>query len=126
MHIRTALAALPAALAASALLALPAQAADGIKIGFSAPLSGPVAAVGQDQYDGFMLAIDAHGGRLGGQPASVVREDDPLKPELGNQIARKLIDGDKVDGIVGRGTVKQVGTPLPEHGDAYASQCKPR
>jgi branched-chain amino acid transport system substrate-binding protein len=108
MDIRTALAAPLAALAASSLLALPAQAADGIKIGFSAPLSGPVAAVGQDQYDSFMLAIDARGGRLGGQPVSVLREDDQLKPELGNQIAQAI------------------GTPLPEHGDAYASQCKPR
>ncbi|MFM2057665.1 MAG: hypothetical protein RLY71_2050, partial [Pseudomonadota bacterium] len=37
-----------------------------IKIGFSGPLSGPVAAVGQDQYDGFMLGIESLGSKLGG------------------------------------------------------------
>lgn len=30
-----------------------------LKIGFTAPMSGPVAAVGQDQYDGFMLGIES-------------------------------------------------------------------
>ena len=63
-----------------------------IKIGFSAPLSGPVAVVGQDQYDGFMLALEQGGGKLGGQAVTVLKEDDQLKPEVGNQIARKFID----------------------------------
>lgn len=71
------------------------------KIGFVAPLSGPQALVGQDQLDGFLLALDQLGGKLGGQPAAVVREDDQLKPEVGQQAVRKLIDRDKVDAIVG-------------------------
>jgi len=70
-------------------------------IGFMAPLSGPVAVVGQDQVDGFMLALEQLGGKLGGQPATVLREDDQLKPEIGGQIVRKFIDKDKVDAIVG-------------------------
>ena len=74
-----------------------------VKIGFTGPLSGPVAAVGQDQYDGFMLGIESLGKKLGGEAVMVLREDDQLKPELGNQIARKLIDRDKVDAIVGLG-----------------------
>ncbi len=70
-------------------------------IGFMAPLSGPVAVVGQDQVDGFMLAIEQLGGKLGGQTATVLKEDDQLKPEIGSQIVRKFIDKDKVDAIVG-------------------------
>jgi branched-chain amino acid transport system substrate-binding protein len=70
-------------------------------IGLMAPLSGPQAAVGQDQADGFMLAIELLGGKLGGQTATVLKEDDQLKPETGNQIVRKFIDKDKVDAIVG-------------------------
>jgi len=66
-----------------------------------APLSGPQALVGQDQVDGFMLAVDQLGGKLGGTPANMVKEDDQLKPEIGQQIVRKLIDKDKVDAIVG-------------------------
>lgn len=70
-------------------------------IGFVAPLSGPQALVGQDQLDGFMLAVDQLGGKLGGQPANIIKEDDQLKPELGQQAVRKLIDRDRVDAIVG-------------------------
>jgi len=74
-----------------------------IKIGFSAPLSGPVAVVGQDQYDGFMLALEQGGGKLGGQSITVLKEDDQLKPEVGNQIVRKFIDKEHVNAIVGLG-----------------------
>lgn len=84
-----------------------------IKIGFAGPLSGPVAAVGQDQYDGFMLGIEALGKKLGGEAVTVLREDDQLKPELGNQIARKLIDRDKVDAIVGLGFSNVLMASLP-------------
>jgi branched-chain amino acid transport system substrate-binding protein len=70
-------------------------------IGLMAPLSGPQAIVGQDQADGFALALEMLGGRLGGQPATVIKEDDQLKPEVGQQIVRKFIDKDKVDAIVG-------------------------
>lgn len=96
----------------AAALSLSAAHAE-IKIGFTGPLSGPVAAVGQDQYDGFMLGIDALGKKLGGEPVSVLREDDQLKPELGNQIARKLIDRDKVDAIVGLGFSNVLMASLP-------------
>jgi len=84
-----------------------------IKIGFTAPLSGPVAAVGQDQYDGFMLGIEVLGKKLGGEAVTVLREDDQLKPELGNQIARKLIDREKVDAIVGLGFSNVLMASLP-------------
>ena len=84
-----------------------------IKIGFSAPLSGSVAAVGQDQYDGFMLGIDTLQGKLGGQKVLVLKEDDQLKPELGNQIARKFIDRDKVDVLVGLGFSNVLMASLP-------------
>lgn len=95
-----------------AVLSLSAAHAE-VKIGFTAPLSGPVAAVGQDQYDGFMLGIEALGKKLGGEEVTVVREDDQLKPELGNQIARKLIDRDKVDAIVGLGFSNVLMASLP-------------
>lgn len=84
-----------------------------IKIGFTGPLSGPVAAVGQDQYDGFLLGVELLGKKLGGEEVSVIREDDQLKPELGNQIARKLIDRDKVDAIVGLGFSNVLMASLP-------------
>ena len=74
-----------------------------VKIGLSGALSGPVASVGQDQVDGFMLAVEQLGNKLGGKPVTILKEDDQLKPEIGNQITRKFIEKDKVDAIVGLG-----------------------
>src|SRR3546814_18327861 len=59
-----------------------------VKIGFIGTLSGPGGALGQDQYDAFMLAIEQNDGKLGGVPVEVVREDDKLKPDIGVQIGR--------------------------------------
>lgn len=95
----------------AALISASAQAE--VKIGFSAPLSGPVAAVGQDQFDGFMLALESLGGKFGGESVTVLREDDQLKPELGNQIARKFVDRDKVDAVVGLGFSNVLMASLP-------------
>jgi branched-chain amino acid transport system substrate-binding protein len=89
------------ATALAATLATSAFVTHATTIGFMAPLSGPQALVGQDQIDGFMLAVEQLGGKLGGQAATILKEDDQLKPEVGQQIVRKLIDKDKVDAIVG-------------------------
>lgn len=72
-----------------------------IKIGFVAELSGPVGALGQDMYDGFMLVVERNGGKLGGVPVQVLREDSQLKPEVANQIVDKLIEKDHVPIIAG-------------------------
>ena len=87
--------------ALATMLACPIVVAQAADIGFIAPLSGPAALLGQDQLDGFMLGLEQLGGKLGGQPANVLKEDDQLKPEVGQQIVRKLVDRDKVDAIVG-------------------------
>ncbi|MFM9425281.1 branched-chain amino acid transport system substrate-binding protein [Variovorax sp. GrIS 2.14] len=87
--------------AAAAACAGACQLASAATIGLMAPLSGPIAIVGQDQVDGFMLAVEQLGGKLGGQPANILKEDDQLKPEIGGQIVRKFIDKDRVDAIVG-------------------------
>ena len=81
------------------LTALPALAQ--IKIGFIATFSGPGGALGQDLYDAFMLGIEHAGGKLGGQTVEVIKEDDQLKPEVGVQIAQKLIEKDKVQIVTG-------------------------
>ncbi|MGX7006105.1 ABC transporter substrate-binding protein [Caballeronia sp. KNU42] len=72
-----------------------------VKIGFMAPLSGPQAIVGQDQIDGFMLGLELLGAKLGGQPVTVLTEDDQVKADLGSQIVRKFIEKERVDAIVG-------------------------
>jgi branched-chain amino acid transport system substrate-binding protein len=91
-------------LCAAALLlcaAAQAQAPSPIKIGFMAELSGPQGVLGQDQYDGFMMVVERNGGKLGGVPVQVLREDSQLKPEVAVQIAQKLIEKEKVSIITG-------------------------
>ena len=83
------------------LLSLGAAAQQPIKIGFVAELSGPQGALGQDQYDAFMLVVDRNGGRLGGVPVQVLKEDSQLKPEVANQIVDKLIERENVPIITG-------------------------
>lgn len=72
-----------------------------VKIGFIGTLSGPGGALGQDQYDAFMLAIQQKGGKLGGVPVEVIREDDQLKPDVGVQAATKLLKSDNVAFVTG-------------------------
>ncbi len=84
------------ALAASAALA---QAP--LKIGFMGVFSGPQGALGQDQYDAFMMVVDRNGGKLGGVPVQIIKEDSQLKPDVAVQIVEKLIEKDKVPIITG-------------------------
>lgn len=93
----------PVMLAAAACIlnAAPAGAQTPVKIGFMADLSGPVAAQSQDMYDGFMLVVERNAGKLGGVPVEVIKEDSQLKPDVGNQLARKLVDKDGVSFITG-------------------------
>jgi branched-chain amino acid transport system substrate-binding protein len=90
---------LAAALALCALTG--AQAQEPIKIGFVATFSGSIGALGQDQYDGFMLAVEERGGKLGGAPVTILKEDDQYKPDIGTQLANKLIEREKVSIITG-------------------------
>src|SRR6478672_2328908 len=72
-----------------------------VKIGFVGELSGSQGALGQDMYDGFMLVVDQNGGKLGGIPVQVLREDSQLKTEVANQIVDRLIEKDRVSIITG-------------------------
>ncbi len=90
---------------AAALLAFAASAAFAqappIKIGFVAELSGPQGALGTDQYDAFMMVVDRNGGKLGGTPVEIFREDSQLKPDVATQIVAKLIEKENVSIITG-------------------------
>ncbi|TAM00637.1 MAG: ABC transporter substrate-binding protein [Pusillimonas sp.] len=72
-----------------------------LKIGFMGVFSGVQAALGQDSYDGFMLYLKNNGGKLGNRPIDVLKVDAQLKPVVGVQMAKRLIDKDGVPIIVG-------------------------
>lgn len=88
------------AAACAACFALPAGAED-LKVGMVLTLSGPPAALGQQARDGFELALQDLGGTLGGLPVELVVEDDELKPDVALTKAKKLIERDEVNFVVG-------------------------
>ncbi|MCG6883610.1 MAG: ABC transporter substrate-binding protein [Silicimonas sp.] len=75
--------------------------AEGLKIGVVVTLSGPPAALGQQIVDGFQLALEQKGGKLGGQAVELIVEDDELKPDVALLKATSLIERDEVDIVVG-------------------------
>jgi branched-chain amino acid transport system substrate-binding protein len=72
-----------------------------VKVGFLATLSGPSADVGRDQLDGFNLALEELGGKFGGVPVTVFKEDDQQKPEVALGALSKLLEKEKVDVVTG-------------------------
>ena len=89
------------ALLLGAVAALPAHAADKVKVGFSARCRGPAAALGVDIRDAFLLAVKLNGGKLGGLPAEVSVVDDQQKPEIAREAVERIIKRDKVDFMTG-------------------------
>src|ERR671935_2018821 len=83
-----------AALMCSALTSSAAFAADPIRIGHVAALSGASAQSGEAITRGLALAIDeinAKGGLLGGRQLELVQRDDESVPPKGLTAARELI-----------------------------------
>jgi branched-chain amino acid transport system substrate-binding protein len=79
----------------------PALAQDKIKIGVIVTLSGPAAGLGQQARDGFALAVNDLGGKMGGKDVEVTVVDDELKPDAAVTKAKGLLERDKVDFVVG-------------------------
>ena len=91
----------------AATLAFPsivrAQGGDTIKIGFPGPTTGPFGALAKDQQQGAIVAVDeinAKGGVLG-RKLEVLFRDDELKPAVGAQRTKELIENEKCEFIVG-------------------------
>ena len=83
---------------------LPAHAADPIKIGHVAALSGASAQSGEAITRGLAIAIDeinAKGGLLGGRKLELIQRDDESSPPKGIVAARELISKEKVSAIFG-------------------------
>jgi branched-chain amino acid transport system substrate-binding protein len=92
---------LTAALTVLALLALPAFAADRVKVGFVTTLTTPAGVIGKDMVDAVNLAMDHIGGKMGGLAVELIVEDDGFKPETGKQKTDKLVKQDQVHFVAG-------------------------
>ena len=77
---------------AAAALAMPAAAQTGkVKIGFVNTFSGPKRRIGNDEKDGFELALDHLGRKMAGLHVDVVYEDDQMRPDVGKQASEKAV-----------------------------------
>ncbi|WP_420392277.1 ABC transporter substrate-binding protein [Acuticoccus sp.] len=94
--------------AATAMLAFgaavgAAHAQDGepIKIGFMATLEGTYTILGEDGQRGFRLALMEANNEAGGRPIEVVTASTDASPDSAVRAARKLVEQDQVDFIIG-------------------------
>ena len=72
-----------------------------VKIGMITTLSGGGSGLGIAVRDGFKLAIDQEGGKLGGYPVELIMQDDARKPDKAKQIADRFMKRDKVHIMTG-------------------------
>ena len=94
--------------------ALAAHAQD-IKVGIALDISGPFSALGAEARDGFDLAIDKLGGKLGGQPAEFLKTDFGGSPEQANQLVARYLQREKITfftGPIGSNAALAVGPAL--------------
>lgn len=90
--------------AASTGLLLPqiARAQSGkIRVGLMLPYTGTYAPLGVAIENGFRMAIDEKGGKLGGREVEWFKVDDESEPPKAVENANRLVQRDKVDVIVG-------------------------
>ncbi len=91
-------------LAAAAVIAVGTSAAiaqEKLKIGLITTLSGPAAALGQQQRNGLQLALKELGNKLGGRDVDLQVQDDELKPDVAVSKVKAFVERDKVDFVVG-------------------------
>jgi branched-chain amino acid transport system substrate-binding protein len=81
-----------------------------IKIGLITPQTGVYKAFDKDITQGWQLYLDEHGGKLGGHKVEVVKADEGEGKQTALTSAKKLLDKDKVDVLVGGASADTVAT----------------
>jgi branched-chain amino acid transport system substrate-binding protein len=72
-----------------------------LKVGFILPQTGNFAANGQDEQDGWKVAVNELGDNLGGRKLQTIFVDDAADPNQGLSAARQLVETQKVDLLIG-------------------------
>src|ERR1700685_1296186 len=78
-----------------------AQANAPIRIGNINSYTGGLAYAGQNNLDGMSLYFDSINWTVAGRKIEVIKEDDQFNPQIGLQKAKKLVESDNVDMLVG-------------------------
>ena len=72
-----------------------------LKIGLLSGFSGPYAAFGPDMAASMDVYLDQHNGLIGGMKPTIVQEDEGATPQDALLKARKLVEQDRVNVLVG-------------------------
>jgi branched-chain amino acid transport system substrate-binding protein len=72
-----------------------------VKVGMVIPMTGPLAAAGQQVIAGARLYIKQHGDRVAGKQIELIVRDDASSGETGKRLIQELVVNDKVDVIGG-------------------------
>ncbi len=87
---------------AACVAAAPASAQDNkLRLGLISTLSGPQAILGKHMKDAWDLAIEILGGKVGGLETEVFVGDDQAKPDVGVQLAERMVKRDHVQFVNG-------------------------
>jgi branched-chain amino acid transport system substrate-binding protein len=83
------------------LLAVPAPAADPIRVGYLGPLTGIFAAAGKDMLDGLKMAFEQVNYEAAGRKIELIEEDDEGNPATAQAKYRKLVAQDRIHVLTG-------------------------
>jgi len=72
-----------------------------IRIGNINSYTGGLAYAGENNLNGMSLYFDSVGWTIAGRKIELIKEDDQFNPQIGLQKAKKLIESDKADLIIG-------------------------
>ena len=78
-----------------------ANAQNPVKVGMVMPMTGGLAAAGQQVVAGARLYIKQHGDKVAGRQIELLVKDGASSPETGKRLLQELIVNDKVDVIGG-------------------------
>src|SRR5262252_2636648 len=79
----------------------PASAADTIRVGFLAPMTGIFAQAGKDMSDGLKMAFEQAGYQAGNRKIELIEEDDEGNPATAQAKYRKLVAQDRIQVLTG-------------------------
>jgi branched-chain amino acid transport system substrate-binding protein len=84
--------------AASSIMA---QGGSPIRLGVLNSFTGAIGYAAENNFNGMSLYFDSINWTVGGRKIELIKEDDQFNPQVGLQKAKKLIESDNVDLIVG-------------------------
>jgi branched-chain amino acid transport system substrate-binding protein len=72
-----------------------------LRLGNLNSFTGAIAYSAENNLNGMNLYFDSIGGSVAGRKVEIIKEDDQFNPQIGLQKAKKLVESDKVDMLVG-------------------------